>query len=257
MILSVPMDKVVKATTKITEILGMDKVSLLDLQSVAGLLGFCSKAIPAGRTFLRRIFDLTKGLKFQKQRTTLDEEARKDLITWWKFLIEFNGCNIIKHINWSHDFYWRFFSDASGWGYAAVFGNRWIQGAFPEIWLNVSIAAKELAPIFMAFQLWVSDLKNSKIKFVVDNMSVVQVLSSHTAQDALLMSMLRPMVLLAMKNNTVFSAEHIRGKFNVVSDYLSRFQIPKAKKWAPWLDDLPTSVPEEFKPWSGGHQQSL
>ncbi|MCP3932442.1 MAG: hypothetical protein GY705_25505, partial [Bacteroidetes bacterium] len=156
MILSVPMDKVQKAVSKITEILGMDKVSLLDLQSVAGLLGFCSKAIPAGRTFLRRIFDLTKGLKFQKQRTILNEEARKDLITWWKFLIQFNGCNIINHIDWSHDFDWRFFSDASGRGYAAVFGNRWIQGAFPEIWLDVSTAAKELAPIFMAFQLWVS-----------------------------------------------------------------------------------------------------
>ncbi len=63
-------------------------------------------------------------------------------------------------------------------------------------------------PIFMAFQLWVSDLKDSKIKFVVDNMLVVQVLSSHTAQDALLMSMLRPMVLLAMKNNSFFSGAY-------------------------------------------------
>ncbi len=64
MILSVPEDKVIKAKDLIVDMLGRTKVTLHMVQSLAGVLSFCTKAIPAGRSFLRRLFVLTKGLSF-------------------------------------------------------------------------------------------------------------------------------------------------------------------------------------------------
>ncbi len=49
--ISVPADKVLKAENLIHEMLGMKRVMLFMVQSLAGLLSFFTKAIPAGRSF--------------------------------------------------------------------------------------------------------------------------------------------------------------------------------------------------------------
>ncbi len=68
-------------------------------------------------------------------------------------MTHFNGSHILAHIPWSDDSDWNLFSDASGRGYASVFGSKWVQGHFPDHWLPLSIAVKELLPIFIGFQL--------------------------------------------------------------------------------------------------------
>ena len=68
-------------------------------------------------------------------------------------------------------------------------------------------------------------------------------------KDPILMNMLRRMVVLSMIHNVLFSAVHIKGKHNIISDMLSRFQIEKAQKVAPWLDKNPTDVPRPYLPW--------
>ncbi len=66
----------------------------------------------------------------------------------------------------------------------------------------------------------------------------------------MLMGMVRKMVVISMLNNIQFSASHLPGKFNVVTDALSRFQVQKAKKLAPWLEDKPVKISCNFFPWS-------
>ncbi len=254
MTISVPPDKVSKAITLIQQMLGMTKVSLLMIQSITGLLNFCTKAIPAGRTFLRRLYDLSLGLQFPNHHVKLSDSARLDLKAWLSFLLSFNGTTVIRHIDWSHDFDWRFYSDASGRGYAAVFGHKWVQGTFPDIWLEKCISIKELVPIYLAFQIWATDFKNSKIKFIVDNSGVVSVLQSHSSHDPDIMFMIRHMIVISLHNNIVFSAEHIAGKHNKICDLLSRFQIPKALEMAPWLQPTPHVVPQELMPWQNSLQ---
>ncbi len=71
MILLVPPDKVQKAQDLILQMLRRKKVTLLMIQSLAGLLSFCTKAIPAGRSFLWWLFDLTKGVSFAHQHVNM------------------------------------------------------------------------------------------------------------------------------------------------------------------------------------------
>ena len=56
--------------------------TLKDLQSLLGLLNFCTKVVVPGRTFLRRLIDLTKGITRPSHHIRLNKEARADLACW-------------------------------------------------------------------------------------------------------------------------------------------------------------------------------
>ncbi len=167
----------------------------------------------------------------------------------WTYLLQhFSGSCIIKPINWEvPDF--RIYTDASGTGFGTVFGKLWFQGSFPEQWSNKAIAIKELVPVYLSMMMWHNIFQNSNVLFVVDNMAVVDVLNAQTASDPDIMKLLRKIVVIAMLYNVVFHSHHIIGKHNIIADAISRFQVTKAKKWAPWLAQNPLDVPRKFLPW--------
>ncbi len=55
MCLSLPKDKVVKALALIGDLFKKRKVQLVKIQQIHGFLNFACRAVPPGRTFLRRI----------------------------------------------------------------------------------------------------------------------------------------------------------------------------------------------------------
>ena len=244
-----PADKKAKAISLIKKFRKHKRITLVDLQSIIGTLQFATKAIVAGRCFLRRLIDLTQGVTAKHHHIRLNKEARLDLQMWYCFLTKFNGKSLMAPRHWIHSPDLRFYSDASGTGYAAVVGSHWIQGAFPPGWANVNIAVKELFPISMALRMWAPSLKGNNITFLVDNMSVVYILQSQTSKDPKIMSLLRPMVTSAMLNDIQFYAEHVPGKHNVIPDLLSRFQVSKALDLAKWMDRDPHSIPKQWLPW--------
>ena len=63
MIIKIPENKISELKDKIMFVMGNLKVTLRTLQSLAGYLAFCTKALPAGRTFSRRIYALQAKLK--------------------------------------------------------------------------------------------------------------------------------------------------------------------------------------------------
>ncbi len=169
---------------------------------------------------------------------------------WRFFLQNYNSKPITHRIDWSTQADFKFFSDASGSGYAAVLGAKWIQGRFPESWIPKSIAIKELVPIYLAYRLWSSELQHSKILFFVDNMSVKWALHNHTSHDKIMMKMIRVMIKLSVKHDIIFDSQHIPGRHNLIADALSRFQVQKALTWAPWLHKDPSTLPHSWLPWS-------
>ncbi|MCP4262038.1 MAG: hypothetical protein GY774_31735, partial [Planctomycetes bacterium] len=148
MTLSVPPDKVAKALSLIDELLPLRCVTLRRVQSLAGVLSFFTRALPSARCFIRRIFDLFKGVTRPSHHVRLNAPAKADLRMWKVFLTQFNGTNIISHLHWSVDPEFQLFSDASGRGFSAIFGSNWFVGHFPTHWLDKSIAIKEMVPIF-------------------------------------------------------------------------------------------------------------
>ena len=59
----IPKDKLNDLRQQISYVLGRKKVTLKYLQSLCGLLAVCTKALPAGRAFCRRIYAAMSGVK--------------------------------------------------------------------------------------------------------------------------------------------------------------------------------------------------
>ena len=58
-----PRDKIHKCTTLISQFLRRKKVTLQELQSLLGLLNFACAVVKPGRAFLKRLIDLTLGIR--------------------------------------------------------------------------------------------------------------------------------------------------------------------------------------------------
>ena len=86
-----PRDKIHKCTTFISQFLRRKKVTLQELQSLLGLLNFACAVVKPGRAFLRRLIDLTLGIRSAHLLIRLTSEAKADLRLWVFFLSKFNG----------------------------------------------------------------------------------------------------------------------------------------------------------------------
>lgn len=176
-------------------------------------------------------------------------EARKDIHAWLEFLSHYNGKSILLNDKWVSSNHFRLFSDASGLGYAAILGSHWFQGSWPKSWRPLHIAIKELFPIVLAVQVWGNLLKNNRLLLLCDYKAVVDIINDQSSKDKLLMSLLRTLTVSAMQYNLVLAAKHVKGKYNVVADALSRFQNKVAFEQAQFLDQLETPVPDSLLPW--------
>ena len=86
-----PAEKLIKIRHLLQDFKTRRKVKLVELQSLIGLLNFACSVVTPGRTFLRRIIDLTLGLQQPHHRRRLDGEARADLEACSTFVDHFNG----------------------------------------------------------------------------------------------------------------------------------------------------------------------
>ena len=60
-------------------------VKLKELQSLIGLLNFTCQVIVPGRAFLRRLIDLTKGVRQPHDHIRLCKGPKQDLLLWCSF----------------------------------------------------------------------------------------------------------------------------------------------------------------------------
>ena len=70
-----PDDKLLKCLSMIKDFLYRKKVTLKELQSLCGLLNFACQVVLPGRAFLRRLFDLTRGLQKPHHRVISSEKG--------------------------------------------------------------------------------------------------------------------------------------------------------------------------------------
>ena len=96
MTVRIPSDKIQQLRFKLSRMLQMRKVALADLQELTGLLNFCVRAIPAGRAFVRRLYDACCGLSQPYHRRRFFNEMKDDIHVWLAFLDSFNGITSYK-----------------------------------------------------------------------------------------------------------------------------------------------------------------
>ena len=80
------------------------KVTLREIQSLTGLLNFACSVVVLGRAFLRRLIDLTKGIKSAYHFVRLTKSVKADLEICRSFLNNFNGRSIFVSDVWTDSF---------------------------------------------------------------------------------------------------------------------------------------------------------
>ena len=253
-----PQDKLDRAKEMLQYFHSKRRITLKELQSLLGFLNFACRVIAPGRPFLRRLINLTIGVKEQHHHISLNAQAKADIKAWLIFLSSFNGISLFLEPNLSDSDHLKLYSDASGAiGCAAVFGSLWFAEKWPPAWEGHHITIKELFPITLILEIWGPLLTRKRVLFHSDNAAVVHIVNKQTCKDADTMALVRRLVVAALRHNVLFKARHIPGFTNVVADHLSRFSFQEAREAAPWLNATPTSVPPHLmsisSPWSPGN----
>ncbi len=153
----------------------------------------------------------------------LTTAAKLDLVTWKIFLNMFNGKSVMYEPHIANSKAVNLFSDSSKKGFGASFGSGWIQGTWPDSWIDFHINILELYPVFALIETFGHKFKNSVFCFHCNNSAVVDVLNKQYTKDVVMMVMVRKIVLKLLMLNTSFFAVNIPGLTNTLCDKSSWF----------------------------------
>lgn len=245
-----PEEKLIRCKDILSDFLKRKKATLRELQSLIGLLNFACSVILPGRAFLRRLIDLTCGVRHPTHRIRLTQAVKLDMSMWLNFLCDFNGASFFLHDTWNTSSSLQLYTDSAGSiGFGAVFGSMWCYGEWPKKWKSFNIAFLEFYPILLSLLLWGNMMRNQRIVFFTDNEALVHVINKSSCKDQNLMVFVRALVLCCLKNNILFRAKHIAGVKNVLADSLSRLQITRFRELAPaCMHSVPTQIPLHLLP---------
>ena len=244
-----PTDKLELCKSLLDTFMGCNKVTLKELQSLIGILSFACTVIVPGRAFLRRLIDLTIGIKKPYHRIRLTRQVKLDLATWLQFLQAFNGKSFFLYNSFETRNWLQLATDASGSiGFGAIFETEWFYGTWPKNWLQYNIMVLELYPIVAAVVVWGNRWTNKNICFLTDNEALVSVINKQSTREKHAMTLIRNLVLNCLKYNICFTAKHVPGLENKLADKLSRLQLAEFRKLAPWAAESPLTLPWETSP---------
>jgi hypothetical protein len=239
-----PPEKIVKCIEEIQAVAAHKTVTLKRLQQLIGLLNFACQVVLPGRAFLRRLIDLTIGLRLPHHHRRLTVGSRLDLELWLQFLQSFNGkCFFLEDKGSTSDSLHLYTDAAQGLGYGALLGQQYFYGRWPTAWSEYNIVTLEFYPIVLAIRVWGSTMANQAIVFHTDNLALVHIINKQSSKDKPTMVLVRQLVLLCLQYNILFTAVHIPGKYNNLCDSLSRLQIARFHRLAPWADARPVRTP--------------
>ena len=135
-----PADKITKTRALLLSFLPRKKATLQEVQSLIGLLNFAGSVVMPGPAFLRRLIDLTKGIKCATHFIRLSRSFKADLSMWKSFLDDFNGRSFFLDDCWSTSSSLNLYTDAAvGFDFGAIFGQFWCFGAWPERWKTTEL----------------------------------------------------------------------------------------------------------------------
>ena len=150
MVLRLPPPKLERLRREIQQWETLRCCSKRELLSIIGQLQHACCVIRQGRSFLRRMIELSKGVRELHHMVRLNACFRSDLRWWGCFLPVLNGsCQLSSLVMSKPQVVLT--SDASGsWGCGAYTSEgQWFKLQLPENWHGVHITVKELLPIVL------------------------------------------------------------------------------------------------------------
>ena len=216
-----------------------------ELVSLIGQLQHACCVVRPGRSFLRRMIDLSKGVRELHHKVRLNRGFRSDLRWWACFLLAWNGKSMITGMIKGHPQV-VMTSDASGsWGCGAYLSSgEWFQLELPSSWSSVHITIKELLPIVIGAAVWGSQWEGLSVLCRCDNAAVVAIVNSGRSKVERAMHLMRSLFFFLARWNVALECRHIPGVENGAADALSRNNLPSFQRLRPEAGRVPTVLPD-------------
>ena len=214
-----------------------------ELLSLIGVLSFACKVIKPGRTFLRRLIDLSTTGSHLSSRVSLDSEARLDIQWWQKFLPQWNGRERI-HPASVCSATWGLYTDASSVGMGGVYYNRWFSCEWPVEMVGKHINVLELFAIAAAIFVWGDKWGEQDVVIYTDNKPITDIWCTGSTKNRDMMCILRHLFYFLVQRNINVRLEHVYGYTNKRADHLSRLQVTKFKDITANAREDPDAIPD-------------
>ena len=212
MVRRLPQGKLTELQQLVVESLPKKGCRVKELQSLAGKLQHACKVVHPGRIFLRRVFELLRGVGKRQQFVRLNASFKSDLWWWHCYLDSWNGVAMMENCP-SIDQEIHLYADASGcFGSGAWWGVEWMQLQWPAGTEEWSIAYRELLPIVLACMVWGHRWTKHRIVVHCDNEAVVEVVAAGYSKEMNLMHLLRCLFLVTAVHELPYTAKLSRGK---------------------------------------------
>ncbi len=149
-----PSDKLMKLKALVSAWRGRKACKKRELLSLLGLLTHAGRAVKPGRSYVRRLIDLSTKTRQLDHYVRINKEAKADIEWWHCFLNEWNGIAMM----WPgprHPTDVVVTSDATGtWGCGAYCGKEWFMVPRTALYIHHHITVKELALIAVSAIVW-------------------------------------------------------------------------------------------------------
>ena len=265
----VPEDKRLKALNTIDILCEKRTITVLQMQSLTGILNFLNRAIVPGRAFIRLMYKKLKTTDSTGRELkhfhyiTVDRAFREDCRTWKLFL--HNTANqVIRRLFIDMDMVRNsktldFYTDSSGnpnLGFGCVFGSKYTWRQWEAKFLKKhkpSIQYLELYALLIGLMTWRDDprLRNSRIAIFCDNKSVRDMVNQYSSDCDNCLHLIRILVLENMLLNRRVTVKYVESKKNSRADTLSRLDFPSFFRLSPASEKLdPSPLPMEIWPMS-------
>ena len=236
--------------------------------SLTGKLSFAGAVVRAGRTFIRRMWDLgSLHLQGKRRRAcaaasfVVSREAASDLRWWRSALASHTGVRLWLSEVTSHLSLWRpgeaasganptAQSDASGFAWGFVDGSERRAGQWTAAQARQHINWKELKTIEIACKWRGPYWTGTRVLLEVDNTCAAGYANRGYGRIAHLSSIARRIKLLEARYNFELVIRHLAGILNVIADTLSRNKL--AASTQEWVLDKTTflALERDFGPHS-------
>jgi hypothetical protein len=212
------------------------------LHSLTGKLSFCGSVVRAGRTYIRRLWDLSSVLVGKRRRAcasfslAITAPAAADLRWWAKALATHTGVRLWHPLGTEFFSLWRpgtslpaeaarTQTDACGFGWGLRCGSEFRRGRWSPAQMRMSINWKELMTIQIACQwngpYWVG----KRVLLETDNTTAAGYANRGYGRRQQLSDIGRRIKQLEARFGFELLVVHLPGALNVIADGLSRFRI--------------------------------
>ena len=206
-----------------------------ELLSLIGKLMFVSRVVRPGRSFVRRMIDLSKRVKHLHYKVKLNVEFQRDVDWWLQYLPSWNGVKMIMPSTIDH----HVFTDASDLAISGYWEGKWFVQEFVnghEDMLDMCINWRELCAVVTAAATYGAQWRGAQVLFHCDNVCVVQILNSGSCKNAAMMELIRKLFFISATYEFELRSIYISTSDNIIADALSRLKFNMFRREVPDAD---------------------